>query len=230
MCSTISVVIADDHPTFRIGVRSLLKTERDLPLIGEASNAADAVERTLTLKPDILLLHHRGGGRQLSASGGGMGGGQDWRLSLVADVVVWARVLSCWSRHSAFTTGGRGTAVRGDGYVGNGQRSYFPARAPALLAACWHPHRTCRGGGRTRRFPSPLHRWRAERSDGTVQPGIVPFRCGISSRSFRASPVGHRLAHYMELALGGTCRHFLLSLVRQKLGQQRKLILSLGPR
>jgi two-component system nitrate/nitrite response regulator NarL len=56
MCSTTSVVIADDHPTFRIGVRSLLKAERDLPLIGEASNAADAVERTLTLKPDILLL------------------------------------------------------------------------------------------------------------------------------------------------------------------------------
>jgi two-component system, NarL family, nitrate/nitrite response regulator NarL len=56
MSSTISIVIADDHPTFRIGVRSLLQAEPDLPLIGEASNAADAVDRTLTLKPDILLL------------------------------------------------------------------------------------------------------------------------------------------------------------------------------
>ena len=56
MSSTISVVIADDHPTFRVGVRSLLQAEPDLPLIGEASNAADAVDRTLTLKPDILLL------------------------------------------------------------------------------------------------------------------------------------------------------------------------------
>jgi two-component system nitrate/nitrite response regulator NarL len=56
MCSTISVVIADDHPTFRVGVRSLLRAEPDLPLIGEASNALDAIDRTLTLKPDILLL------------------------------------------------------------------------------------------------------------------------------------------------------------------------------
>jgi DNA-binding NarL/FixJ family response regulator len=56
MSSTISVVIADDHPTFRVGVRSLLQAEPDLPLIGEASNAVDAVDRTLTLKPDILLL------------------------------------------------------------------------------------------------------------------------------------------------------------------------------
>ena len=120
--------------------------------------------------------------------------------------------------------------VGGDGHVGNGQRSGVPAGAAAFLPARWHPHRACRGCGRTWRFPSPLDPGRGERSDGTVQPRIVPFRNGISSSGFRVAPVGYRVAYHVELAVGGTCRHFLLSLVRQKLGQQRKLIPSLGPK
>lgn len=56
MSPTISVVIADDHPTFRIGLRSLLQAEPDLSLIGEASNAADAVDCACRLKPHILLV------------------------------------------------------------------------------------------------------------------------------------------------------------------------------
>lgn len=56
MPSNVKIAIADDHPTFRDGLRRLLETEPDLQVIGEASNVEDVVPRVLELKPDILLL------------------------------------------------------------------------------------------------------------------------------------------------------------------------------
>jgi two-component system, NarL family, nitrate/nitrite response regulator NarL len=54
--SNVRIAIADDHPTFRDGLRRLLEAESDLQVIGEASNGEDVVHRVLELKPDILLL------------------------------------------------------------------------------------------------------------------------------------------------------------------------------
>ena len=53
---TIRIVIADDHPIFRDGLRRLLEAETDLKVIGEASDGAEAVKLARQLKPDILLL------------------------------------------------------------------------------------------------------------------------------------------------------------------------------
>jgi len=52
----IHIVIADDHPIFRDGLRRLLESESDLKVIGEASDGAEAVKLARQLKPDILLL------------------------------------------------------------------------------------------------------------------------------------------------------------------------------
>jgi DNA-binding NarL/FixJ family response regulator len=54
--SNLKIAIADDHPTFRGGLRRLLEAEPDLQVIGEASNGEDVVHSVLELKPDILLL------------------------------------------------------------------------------------------------------------------------------------------------------------------------------
>jgi len=53
---TIRIVIADDHPIFRDGLRRLLEAEPGLKVIGEASDGAEAVKLARQLKPDILLL------------------------------------------------------------------------------------------------------------------------------------------------------------------------------
>jgi two-component system, NarL family, nitrate/nitrite response regulator NarL len=52
----IRIVIADDHPIFRDGLRRLLEAESDLKVLGEASNGAEAVTMVRRLRPDILLL------------------------------------------------------------------------------------------------------------------------------------------------------------------------------
>ncbi len=52
----VRIVIADDHPIFRDGLRRLLESEPEFKVIGEASDGAEAVKLARSMKPDILLL------------------------------------------------------------------------------------------------------------------------------------------------------------------------------
>jgi two-component system response regulator NreC len=52
----IRLVLCDDHALVRSGIRSLLTAEGSIDVIGEAANAADAVEQARDLQPDVLLL------------------------------------------------------------------------------------------------------------------------------------------------------------------------------
>ena len=52
----IRVLIADDHPIVRRGLRSLLNTEPDLEPAGEAENGVEVVELARSLQPDVILL------------------------------------------------------------------------------------------------------------------------------------------------------------------------------
>lgn len=72
----IRLIIADDHPIFRDGLRRLLEAEPDLKVIGEARDGAEAVKLARQLRPDLMLLdlampHHPGleALRELSTGG-----------------------------------------------------------------------------------------------------------------------------------------------------------------
>ncbi|HEX3351910.1 MAG: response regulator [Terriglobales bacterium] len=52
----IRILLADDHPIFRDGLRRLLEAEPDLKVIGEACDGSEAVKMARQLKPDVLLL------------------------------------------------------------------------------------------------------------------------------------------------------------------------------
>ena len=58
-CRRIQVVIADDHPVVREGLRSLLLTAADMEVIGEAGTGAEAVARAQALQPEVMLLDIR---------------------------------------------------------------------------------------------------------------------------------------------------------------------------
>ncbi|MDD5095588.1 MAG: response regulator transcription factor [Dehalococcoidia bacterium] len=54
--TVITLVIADDNPSVRQGVISLLKKEPDLQIIGEASNGEKAIQLVKKLSPDVLIV------------------------------------------------------------------------------------------------------------------------------------------------------------------------------
>ncbi|RPI54515.1 MAG: DNA-binding response regulator [Chloroflexi bacterium] len=55
----IRVLIVDDHVVVRRGLRSMMAGAQDVEIVGEASNAKEALERVTALQPDIVLLDIR---------------------------------------------------------------------------------------------------------------------------------------------------------------------------
>ena len=55
----IRVILADDHPIFRDGLRKLLTSDDNIAIVGEASNGNEAMQMVAKLKPDVLLLDLR---------------------------------------------------------------------------------------------------------------------------------------------------------------------------
>lgn len=53
---TIRILLVDDHPMMRRGLRDLLAMEADLDPAGEAGNGADAIRLAHELDPDLILL------------------------------------------------------------------------------------------------------------------------------------------------------------------------------
>ncbi len=52
----LRVLIADDHPLFRDGMRGLLATQPDMEVVGEATTGEEAVRLTAEVEPDVVLM------------------------------------------------------------------------------------------------------------------------------------------------------------------------------
>jgi two-component system, NarL family, response regulator NreC len=60
----IRVLIADDHPILRSGIASLLSSQPDMEIAGEAGSVPEVLNRAIQLRPDVVVL-------DLSMPGGG---------------------------------------------------------------------------------------------------------------------------------------------------------------
>jgi DNA-binding NarL/FixJ family response regulator len=56
---TVRVVVADDHPIVRDGLRALLASLPDIELVGEATNGREAVRSAVTDRPDVIVMDLR---------------------------------------------------------------------------------------------------------------------------------------------------------------------------
>jgi DNA-binding NarL/FixJ family response regulator len=102
------VVVADDHPTFRRGLASLLDAVDGVELVGEAENGEHAVELAATLRPDVLVM---------DLTMPGLGGVEATRQIVAADPDVAVLVLTMLdedeSVFAAMRAGARGYVVKG---------------------------------------------------------------------------------------------------------------------
>ncbi len=53
---TIRVLLVDDHPVVRQGLRMLLANDADIEVIDEASDGVEGVEKACLLRPDVILM------------------------------------------------------------------------------------------------------------------------------------------------------------------------------
>ncbi|PYX60721.1 MAG: hypothetical protein DMG73_05625 [Acidobacteria bacterium] len=56
MTSTVRILLVDDHPVVRHGLRALLGVQPDWEIIDEAEDGAEAVDKAQRLNPDVVLL------------------------------------------------------------------------------------------------------------------------------------------------------------------------------
>lgn len=50
------VIIVDDHPLFREGLKSIIETHKSIEIVGEAGNAKSGIEMISKLKPDLAIV------------------------------------------------------------------------------------------------------------------------------------------------------------------------------
>jgi DNA-binding NarL/FixJ family response regulator len=52
----IRLLLVDDHEVIRVGLKTFLQTQADLEVVAEAGNGAEAIDRALETRPDVILM------------------------------------------------------------------------------------------------------------------------------------------------------------------------------
>ncbi|MCW2838456.1 MAG: LuxR family transcriptional regulator [Marmoricola sp.] len=134
----LRILLADDHPVVRTGLRTLIETIDDLEVVGEAADGEEAVHEALALRPDVVLMDVRMEG---------VDGVEATRRIRVAIPETAVLMLTMYDDDAtvftAMQAGARGYLLKGAGQdeivnavraVAAGQAIFGPAVAARMLA------------------------------------------------------------------------------------------------
>lgn len=142
--SRLRVLIADDHPLVRRGLRAALGGLDDLEIVGEATDGPEAVAQSVALRPDVVLMD-----LQMPGGGGIEATRQLAQVRPECRVLVLTLLEDDDAVFLALRAGARGyvlkdtpeedllRAIRG---VGRGEAIFSPAIATRVLAYFSAPH------------------------------------------------------------------------------------------
>ncbi len=133
----LRILIADDHPLFRKGLRTLLVSMSETDVVGEATTGREAVERALDLQPDMVLMDLQ------MPDGGGLAAIRELaRLTPHMHILVVTLFEDDESVFAALKAGARGYVLkdadedemmRAIQAVGRGEAIFSPAIAERLM-------------------------------------------------------------------------------------------------
>jgi DNA-binding NarL/FixJ family response regulator len=134
----LRLLIADDHPLFRKGMRTLLGAAPDFALVGEAETGMEAVARSLALLPDVVLMDlQMPGGSGIEATREIVAASPTTRVLVVTlfedDDSVFA-ALRAGARGYVLKDTDEDEMIRAIRAVGNGEAIFGPAVASRVLA------------------------------------------------------------------------------------------------
>jgi DNA-binding NarL/FixJ family response regulator len=130
----ISILIADDHPLFRRGMRSLLSPIHDFKVVGEASTGEETIRLAAELQPDVILMDlQMPGGNGLAATRTILQSNPDIRILVVTlfedDDSVFA-ALRAGARGYVLKDSRDEEMVRAIRAVGNREAIFIPGLRP----------------------------------------------------------------------------------------------------
>jgi len=137
MMEKLSILIADDHPIFRKGMRALLASMPEVELAGEATSGAEAVRLAEQLQPDLILMD-----LQMPEGGGLAAIRQIVLTSPHIRILVVTMFQDDDSVFAAMRAGARGYVLKDMNdedisrailAVGNGEAIFSPAIAERLM-------------------------------------------------------------------------------------------------
>lgn len=135
--SSLSILIVDDHPLFRKGMRSLLDSMEGIKVIGEAKSGQEAIEMALDIKPDLVLMDlQMPMGNGLSATRELTRAYPDVRIlviTLIEDDDSIFAALRAGARGYVLKDAEEGEMMRAIRSVGEGEAIFSPAIAARLM-------------------------------------------------------------------------------------------------
>ncbi len=134
----LRLLIADDHPVFRHGIRTLIEARPGLRVVGEATTGPEAVQLAQALQPDVVLMDVRMPG---------LNGVEATRAIVQANPGIRVLMVTMFeddaSVFSAMRAGARGyilkdadkaEVLRAVEAIGNGEAIFAPSIATRLIA------------------------------------------------------------------------------------------------